>query len=123
MSDVRWTVTDRGFKHYAPFTVDGHDVQVYESSAAESPHLWIKTDGETKHVALEDAQAIHDSLDGGLLKATLAVAIERHYQKPGPDPDDWKAGDPCAMCGSRDTGENGILGAFCRTCGAADSDV
>lgn len=34
----------------------------------------------------------------------------------------WRPGDPCASCGSTDTGWNPELGGHCRTCGRADSD-
>lgn len=112
-SEVRWTMTDRGFKHYAPVeSARGGSVLVYESSSAEAPHLWLGTDNAstTTHLTLEQAEQLRD---------TLTVAIQRHYQMPQPDPADWKAGDPCAMCGSTDTGEeNGD--AFCRSCGVDD---
>lgn len=34
----------------------------------------------------------------------------------------WKAGDPCGVCGSRDTGMDIATGGFCRTCKASDDD-
>lgn len=34
----------------------------------------------------------------------------------------WKAGDPCAACGSTDTGWNAEQGGLCRGCGRSDSD-
>lgn len=37
-------------------------------------------------------------------------------------PNGWKAGDPCGNCGSRDTGQNSWLGAFCRSCNCTDAD-
>lgn len=34
----------------------------------------------------------------------------------------WSPGDPCGVCGSRDTGWTAVEGGFCRSCGACDSD-
>lgn len=122
--EVRWTVTDRGFKHYAPVEFSGRTFKVYEASAATEPRLWVDVDGSVEQWNLEQASAYADQLpEGHALRLTFEVAIERHYQTPGPDPKTWKAGDPCAMCGSTDTGENAIQGAFCRSRGAADSDA
>lgn len=115
-SDVRWTTTDRGFKHYAPVDVGDHIITVYESSRAFEPHLWIDTDGNTEHVPLAQAIAYRGDLaEDDPLRATLTVAIERHYQmREAGEP--WKAGDQCEMCGSPDTGEEDGA-AFCRSCG------
>lgn len=35
----------------------------------------------------------------------------------------WQAGDPCASCGSTDTGYAYDTGAFCNGCGATDADA
>jgi hypothetical protein len=112
--DRRWEVTDRGFRHYTPVELDrGSVAAVYESSAASEPHLWLDLDGTTAHMTVEQAEA---------LRTTLGLAIEQHYQTRTNDPAAWKAGDPCALCGSTDTGEDAVRGGFCNTCGAADSD-
>jgi hypothetical protein len=34
----------------------------------------------------------------------------------------WKPGDPCGVCGSRNTGWNAVEGGHCNGCGACDSD-
>lgn len=34
----------------------------------------------------------------------------------------WKAGDPCGVCGSTNTGWDSESGGFCRTCKATDAD-
>ena len=78
-------MTDRGFKHFTPIATDyGHVVRVYESSAAESPHLWLAIDATDSalrgdkgiqtaaHLSLEQAEALRDS---------LTVAIATHYQR------------------------------------------
>jgi hypothetical protein len=110
----RWEASDRGLRYYTPVELDrGSLVSVYESSAAASPHLWLNLDGQTAHMTVEQAEA---------LCTTLGLAIEQHYQTREHDPTAWKAGDPCAMCGSSDTGEDTVRGGFCNTCGAADSD-
>jgi hypothetical protein len=69
---VRWTTTDRGFRHYAE--ADGHEVR--ESSRATSPSLWV--DGE--HLELADAAALRDTLPDGPWRSTLSLAIDEHYQ-------------------------------------------
>lgn len=112
--EVRWTKTDRGFKHYEPIPITRDNaVRVYESSAADGPHLWVTLDDPFGHLTLEQATYLRD---------TLTTAIARHYQLPQTDPNDWKPGDPCNACGSTDTGISGDGGAFCRGCGAEDSD-
>lgn len=110
---VRWTTTDRGFRRYEP--AEGHEV--YESSAASGPHLWV--DGE--HMTVEDATALRDALPAGLWRDTLTTAIDRHYQKRLPTKN-WTAGDPCECCGSTDTHEEDGV-AFCGSCGARDNDA
>jgi hypothetical protein len=110
--DVRWTTSDRGLSYYAE--ADGHDV--HESSAAESPHLWV--DGE--HMTVEEAAALRDGLREGEWRATLTVAIDRHYQTRTANPSAWKAGDQCVLCGSFNTElENDV--ASCNTCGASEA--
>lgn len=82
-----YTKTGRGFKHWdaIPSTY-GHVLKVYESSAAEAPHLWLAINGDdsvvtdqsgeiSAHLTIEQAEA---------LIATLRAAIDNHYQ--GPDP-------------------------------------
>jgi hypothetical protein len=110
-SGVRWTKTDRGFKHYGAIPVTrGNVVRVFESSAADGPHLWVTLDDPHGHLTLDQAVQLRD---------TLTAAITGHYQVEQPDPARWAAGDRCAQCGSTDTGlENDV--AFCRGCGARD---
>jgi hypothetical protein len=63
---------DRGFLAYAggPITTDyGHEVSVYESSAASGPHAWLKisdsprVDGRNAHLSLAQAITIRAALD------------------------------------------------------------
>lgn len=92
-----YKLSDRGFKQYEPVrTAYGHDVTVYESSAASSPHLWLRIEESDEshrmgmheeagnmgaHLTLEQAAEIRDQLD---------AAIKNHYQSDGepwePDP-------------------------------------
>ena len=46
MSDIEITTTSRGFHQYGSSveTTYGHDVKVYESSAASGPHVWLSID-------------------------------------------------------------------------------
>lgn len=121
MSDVRWTMTDRGFKHYAPVETVAGTVLVYESSAATEPKLWLSIDaGSHEHLTLAQAAEMRDSLDEGApLRDTLSMAIERHYQVWDPDPAAWRPGDVCVLCGSRATGLDSDV-AWCRDCGARE---
>jgi hypothetical protein len=108
--DIRWTTSDRGLRYYQE--VDGREV--HESSAAESPHLWI--DGE--HVDMDEAFAMRDAEPQGRWRDTLTAAILGHYQLREA-PKDWKAGDQCVLCGSFDTTlESNVAG--CNGCGAKE---
>lgn len=78
--NVKSTLTDRGFRHWEPIpTSYGHEIRVYESSAASAPHIWLAVDGEkaitdfpgTAHLTLDQAKAVRDALD---------EAITNHYQ-------------------------------------------
>jgi hypothetical protein len=91
----------RGFRHYEPIkSTYGHRIRVYESSAADAPHLWVNIEGRINyrpetvvvhrnslmgdtheaqgdaaaHMTLEQAKALRDALD---------TAIENHYQLRG----------------------------------------
>jgi hypothetical protein len=82
---VSFDISDRGFKQYEPTMTDrGHEVRIYESSAAMKPCLWIaaertqercqgglEPEGVHIHVTLEEAQEIHEK---------LGAAIANHYQ-------------------------------------------
>ncbi|AVP67345.1 hypothetical protein [Prescottella equi] len=63
MSDIEITTTPRGFHRYGTpvATTYGHTVDVYESSAASGPHVWLAVEsGETTspgHVHLNEEQA------------------------------------------------------------------
>jgi hypothetical protein len=85
--DVEPAYNDRGFKHYAPIPsrYGGH-IRVYESSLADSPHIWVMVTapvdlnnpgGETHeapaHLALENAIRLRDQ---------LTHLIDNHYQLP-----------------------------------------
>lgn len=70
------TRTDRGFEHMPPIpNRDGGEVRVYESSAADGPHLWLRVRGRTgeglAHLTAEDAWKVADQ---------LRWLVEHHYQ-------------------------------------------
>jgi hypothetical protein len=80
------TLSERGFKHFDPIPgTYGGDVRVYESSAADSPHVWVRivqppqpSDDDranrgdlTVHLRLEDA---------ALLREQLEYLVAEHYQ-------------------------------------------
>lgn len=62
------TITDRGFKHMPVIsgTYDDHDVRVYESSAADGPHIWLRAwDGErvvTVHLPVADSLQLAEQI-------------------------------------------------------------
>jgi len=75
------TYSDRGFAHLPSITCSyGSKVKVYESSAAESPHIWVAIEsgpqlqdlpGEAHaHLSLEDAKMLCDQ---------ITWMIENHY--------------------------------------------
>ena len=70
--------TDRGFKHMP--AIQGRDedevVKVYESSAADGPHVWLRVEEDrvsyaSAHLTLEHAAELRDQLD---------YLIRNHYQ-------------------------------------------
>lgn len=80
------TITNRGFARFdeIPSTYGG-SIRVYESSNAEGPHLWVRTEspvdlnqpwGDMKegvaHLRLEDARLLRDQ---------LTWLIDHHYQE------------------------------------------
>ncbi len=86
----RLIITDRGFKGFdsVPST-HGGGVRVYESSAADAPHIWLAAESPedlnrpggllrhtSAHLRLEDAVRLRDQ---------LTYLIEHHYQLP-PEP-------------------------------------
>jgi hypothetical protein len=76
---VPFTTSSRGFKHYELITSNSGDtVQVYESSAADAPYVWLASNGEPVHLRLEDAER---------LIATLQAALANHYQLGEEAPD------------------------------------
>lgn len=73
-------LSSRGFARYPPLvdTYGTHEVQVYESSAASEPCLWVNVgatdDPEPRcaaHLTLEQAQQLADQ---------LLDAIQHHYK-------------------------------------------
>lgn len=71
------TVTDRGFTHLPPLDgAYGGNVRVYESSAADGPHVWLRAttlDEGTVHVHLSANIALQ-------LAEQLVYVVEHHYQ-------------------------------------------
>ncbi len=89
------TVTDRGFKHFHPIpTTYGHVVRVYESSAANRPHVWLNIEGDVHldsrprpavgipHGVAKGSAAAHMTLEQAeALRSALGAAIATHYQR------------------------------------------
>ncbi len=85
MSDPQPTVTGRGFQRHAPVPSEyGGHVEVYESSAASGPHIWLNVECPANlndpAGAFKEAVA-HLTLDNAtLLRDQLTQLIENHYQ-------------------------------------------
>lgn len=76
------TITDRGLAKWPPTSTSyGAEVLVYESSAAEAPHIWLGVDQPepatssppelpaaiaTAHMTLEQAEEVHANLGAAI---------------------------------------------------------
>lgn len=69
-------LSDRGFKHWpSVWSRRGEEVRIYESSAAEEPHLWLAVYSGDQH------GTAHLTLDQALIVADLlTAAVQNHYQ-------------------------------------------
>jgi hypothetical protein len=66
------TTSDRGFDRYPAIPgAYGGEVQVYESSAASGPHVWLKASESPLHLTAENATKLAEQL--------LAL-VANHYQ-------------------------------------------
>lgn len=71
------TYSDRGFARWEPVdSTYGAKTSVYESSAAEAPHLWVSIDGEA-HVSGE-VRPFASAAANGLVRGTAAGSIHAH---------------------------------------------
>lgn len=71
--------SDRGFAGFDPIVSSyGEKVQVYESSSADSPHVWVRVSGglDAANLTLDQARQLRDQLDWFL---------SNHYQLEGVD--------------------------------------
>lgn len=59
-----------------------------------------------------------------LVAAEVGATMEdmRQINLRATSPEPWKPGDPCGVCGSRNTGWDFESGGYCGDCGAMDSD-
>lgn len=76
-------ISDRGLRycHEVEGTY-GDNVQVYESSAADGPHLWVKANSATGLSA-----AVHLHIDDAVVLAEQLLRLHRmHHQKKGATP-------------------------------------
>ena len=73
--------SDRGFKYWDPIATDyGHNVVIYESSAANEPYLWLGID-KTGRSQIEDLSRIHLTFEQAeQIISTLRAAMAIHYQ-------------------------------------------
>lgn len=64
--------SERGFAQMPTLTGSyGGTIRAYESSAADSPHVWVALNGETIHLSLGYA---------ALLARHLEYLVKHHYQ-------------------------------------------
>lgn len=107
------STSDRGFKRFeaVPSTYGG-EVKVYESSAAEGPHLWLNATAPVSLNEPDGAQvtaALHITLDAAaLLRDQLDYLVQNHYQRVEevealaealPPPVQPEPGGTCDECG------------------------
>jgi hypothetical protein len=73
--EPQYEITDRGFVHWTPVTTTyGHEVRVYESSAAEQACMWlalgegqVEDDGDRcAHLTYEQALQVHGRIGAWL---------------------------------------------------------
>lgn len=84
MKNVKFHVTDRGFIQMEPITCTyGSTVGVFESSSAESPHIWldIKVDPNVLHDQPAGQGIAHlNFAQARELRDQLHWLIQNHYQ-------------------------------------------
>ena len=79
-AEVPFDTSDRGFRYYESIpSAYGHKIDVYESSAASGPHIWLAIDGD--EALIEDKAHVHLTVEQAQrLRDTLDAAIVNHYQ-------------------------------------------
>lgn len=75
------TLTERDFAHLPAIPSEyGGDVQVYESSAAEGPHIWLKA-AEAMYGQPETEATVHLTAENAWkLADQLRELVRNHYQ-------------------------------------------
>jgi len=86
------TVSDRGFRHAEPISSEyGGEIRVYESSAADGPHLWVRTkcpEDLNKPDGPQIEAVAHLALHDALWLASQIISLAaNHYQLEGKDDD------------------------------------
>lgn len=89
--------SERGFAHMPPIAgAYGGQVQAYESSAASSPHLWLKAiapeDPNYSQGPMREAMLHLTAEDAWKLADQLRWLVEHHYQGDA-RPEDVRAGE------------------------------
>lgn len=87
------TISNRGFRHFEAIQTDGQEIRVYESSRADSPHLWLSVTGEAflreatrpcagcEHGVATASVSAHMTIEqAGLVRDVLDAAIKQYYQ-------------------------------------------
>lgn len=68
------TTSDRGFQYLPALPgANGGNVEVYESSAASGPHIWLKATESPLHLSAENAVKLAEQ---------LVMLVQSHYQGP-----------------------------------------
>lgn len=89
---LRVTVTDRGFTHQPPMnSTYGGTVRVYESSAADGAHVWLRvqepSDLNRRDSRLQEVSAHLTTDDAWRLAEQLLELVLYHYQEADLPPD------------------------------------
>lgn len=71
------TASDRGFVYLPALACGGGEIAAFESSAADSPHVWIRTEDEESGKGI----ALHLPADTAWKFAEqIITAVQNHYQ-------------------------------------------
>lgn len=79
-TDAPYTVSDRGFIHWAPVaTTYGHEVTVYESSAAEQACMWLSLGKGQTHDSEDTDRSAHLTYEQALqVHGRIGAWLDRH---------------------------------------------
>lgn len=102
-SEESGRTSSRGFVWFGAEPIeceDGHTIEMYESSAASSPHMWLALDETTAHLNTAQAFQLASRLKKWLTRwASHQKAYRLLYQDEPADNEAPLSGDLCPVCG------------------------